>query len=96
MDTQAKCGCKTQFSLRGSGDNPVAIPVSSRLFPFFADLENLRDSTGYPDLTDDCTQPDAAGTIPALWNRDNLLTHLIPVIPPSYYNINNLYKYLFI
>tara|TARA_R110001592_G_scaffold121918_4_gene328209 strand:+ start:7046 stop:7336 length:291 start_codon:yes stop_codon:yes gene_type:complete len=96
MDTQAKCGCKTQFSLWRSGDNPVVIPVSSRLFPFFADLENLRDSTGCQYLADDCTQPDAAETIPALWNRDNLLTHLIPVIPPPYYNINNLYKYLFI
>ncbi len=34
--------------------------------------------------------------ISALRNRDNLLTDLIPVIPPPYYNINNLYKYLFI
>tara|TARA_R110000772_G_scaffold73216_8_gene159972 strand:- start:35271 stop:35561 length:291 start_codon:yes stop_codon:yes gene_type:complete len=96
MDTQAKCDCKTQFSLWGSGDNPVAAPISSRLFPFLTYLENVHASKGCRDLADDCTQPGTSETIPALWNRDNLLTHLIPVIPPPYYNINNLYKYLFI
>tara|TARA_R100001143_G_C3347421_1_gene127577 strand:- start:150 stop:440 length:291 start_codon:yes stop_codon:yes gene_type:complete len=96
MDTQAKCGCKTQFSHRRSGDNLGIDPIPSRLFPFLADPENVRDSIDCLNFADDCTQHCGGKTISALWNRDNLLTHLIPVIPPPYYNINNLYKYLFI
>jgi len=96
MDTQAKCGCKTQFSPLRSGDNPDDGPISSRLFPFLTVQENARDSIACRSLAAGCTQPGDGPPTSALWNRDNLLTHLIPVIPPSYYNINNVYKYLFI
>ncbi len=96
MDTQAKCGCKTQFSHQRSGDNLGIDLISSRLFPFLAGLENVRDSIDCSNHVDDCTQLCGGETISALRNLDNLLTDLIPVIPPPYYNINNLYKYLFI